>query len=240
MLYFYSKHLVEQTMCDRRRHMKNRAHYLFLWLLGLVLAFATHPVFAGYKARPWSVRARESYPASLTSEGVTIAVEPLFTDALAGRVFDKPDMVTRGIMPLAVVIFNDNEFPIEVDGLSIELIRGNDHFRTLPPDEAVYRLFKRGTSLVFQPVPTLRKADLNVDALSDFEHKFLVDRIIGPHGKGGGFIYLHISDSKNMASYLSTASVYIPNVYRRDNGSKLIFFEIGLASAVSAGSQSGN
>src|SRR5437773_11461533 len=72
-------------------------------------------VLAGYKARPWSIRPLESYPSRLTSEGVTIAVEPLFLDSLAAKVFDKNDMVTRGIMPVAILIFNENDFPVMVD-----------------------------------------------------------------------------------------------------------------------------
>jgi hypothetical protein len=67
----------------------------------LVVLAAAGSMVAAYKARPWPVRDIESYRAKLTSEGVTIAVEPLFTDELAGQAFDKSDMVTRGIMPLA-------------------------------------------------------------------------------------------------------------------------------------------
>jgi hypothetical protein len=63
--------------------------------------------FAGYNARPWRIRARDSCPARLASEGFTKAVEPLFQDSVADQVFDKDDMITSGIMPLAVAVFND-------------------------------------------------------------------------------------------------------------------------------------
>jgi hypothetical protein len=215
--------------------MNSKFHILLLGLLGMALVSTAVPIWARYKIIPWSVKARENYPASLTSEGVTIAVEPLFTDALAARVFDKPDMVTRGIMPLAILIFNDNDFPVEVDGLSIELIHESEHIRTLSANEVTYRLFRKDKSWLSKTkIPRLSRSELNEDALDDFDSKFLMEKIVAPHDKGGGFLYLHI-DSDDLVSYLSKSVVYIPNVYRRDNGARMIFFEIALDASIPPG-----
>ncbi len=216
--------------------MKKKKFFLLVSLLFAgALIWNSEPVRAGYKARPWSVRARESYPASLTSEGVTIAAEPLFTDALAARVFDKDDIVTRGIMPLALIIFNDNDYPVEVEGASIELVHDGERLRTLMPDETVYRLFnKKGKSWLIPQMPKISRSDLNADALEDFNHKFLADKLVPPHGKDAGFLYLQTGAPQDMASYLSNSTVYIPNVYRRDKGSRLVFFEIELKPALAA------
>ncbi len=218
--------------------MNTRAGFLPLLLLGIALVLVIEPTWAGYKARIWEIGARDSYPASLTSEGVTIAAEPLFTNTLAARAFDRDDIVTRGIMPLAIIIFNDNNFPVEVDGMSIELINGDDHTRTLPPNEVVYRLFRKDKTWISQPIPRLSRSELNKDALDDFDNKFLMDKTVAPHSKGGGFLYLHIRDAKDLASYLSGSVVYIPKIYRQDNGSRMIFFEIGLDAAVKAAPRS--
>jgi hypothetical protein len=210
--------------------MKTITGLFFVSIFGIALTGSTIISLAGYKARVWSPNSPESYPARLSSEGVTIALEPLFNDALAARVFDKDDIVTRGIMPLAIVIFNDNDFPIKVDALSIELIRDDDHTHTLNPKEAVNRLYKRDKIRLGQ---SLKLADEKV--LSDFDEKFLLDKVIAPHSKGGGFLYLQVFSSKDLASYLSSATVYIPNVYRQDDRSRLIFFEIGLGPALQEG-----
>jgi hypothetical protein len=210
--------------------MKTIAGLFFVSILGIAFIGSAGNSFAGYKARNWSPNSRESYPASLTSEGLTIAVEPLFSDALAARVFDKDDIVTRGIMPLAIVIFNDNDFPIEIDARSIELIRDDDHIRTLNPKEAVNRIYKKDKIQFGQ---SLKIADEK--AFSDFGEKFLMGKVIAPHSKGGGFLYLQLFSSKDPVSYLSSATVYIPNVYRQDDGSRLIFFEIDLGPALKGG-----
>jgi hypothetical protein len=195
----------------------------------------TTAAYAGYKARPWPIRPRDSYPATLTSEGVTIAVEPLFTNELAAKVFDKNDIVTRGIMPLAVVIFNDNDFAVVVDGDSIELVQGEDHFRSLPVEEVVHRLFQKRSSNIFIPrVPRVGADKDNQDALEDFSFKALRDKRVMEHDKGGGFLYLRIAGVNNVADYLSKARVYIPEVYRQDTGSRMIYFEIDLKPAVEA------
>jgi hypothetical protein len=210
--------------------MKNLPVLLLVMLLGLVLLWSSGAGIAGYKARNWSANVRESYPASLSSEGVTIVAEPLFTDALAARVFDKKDIVTRGIMPVAIVIFNDNDYPIEVDGLSIELIRDDEHYRTLTPTDAVTRVFGKDTSRLNRSIPKV----VDEDALKDFGDKFLMDKVVAPHDKGGGFLYMRIYSPEELAAYLSTAVVYIPNIYRRDDSSRLIYFEIDLKAAVSS------
>lgn len=203
-------------------------------LLGLAV-LPSAAAFAGYKARPWNLRAPDSYSAKLTSEGVTIAVEPFFRDALAAQVFDKSDMVTRGIMPLGIIIFNDNDFPVMVDGSRIELIQEDDHLRTLHPGEVVSRLFQKGSRSILTPQPIPRfpaGGKQNVDALNDFEAKFLSNKVVGPHDKGGGFLYLHLLESKDIPGYLSRSRIYIPDIYRQDRGDKLIFFEFDLKPAI--------
>jgi hypothetical protein len=216
--------------------MNKRTAFIFFCLFGIVLVRIASPVWAGYKARNWNMGTPDSYPSKLTSEGVTVAVEPFYTNALAAQVFDKNDIVTRGIMPLAVIIFNDNDFPIRVDGLSIELIRQEDHIRTLMPNEVVYRIFKKEKSWISQqiPIPQISRPGLNQDALNDFDAKFLSEKTIAPHEKGGGFLYMHPDSPENLGSYLESAIVYIPKIYRQDNGTRLIFFEIGLSAAVKA------
>jgi len=214
--------------------MAKKRKLLLASLLAVLFAWASGAVWAGYKARRWDIRARDAYPSSLTSEGVTIAAEPLFTDALAAEVFDKNDMVTRGIMPLAIVIFNDNDFPIEVDGMTAELIHESEHTRTMVPNEVVYRLFKNDKSWISRQIPRMSKSELNEDALDDFDQKFLMNPVIAPHDKGGGFLYLHVAGGKDLAAYLSKSVVYIPNIYRRDDGSRMIFFEIELNASIGA------
>jgi hypothetical protein len=212
--------------------MRKRRWLFLLGLIGIALSWFSNPSWARYKARVWNIGPRESYPASLTSEGVTIAVKPFPTDASAAQVFDRSDMITRGIMPLAIIIFNDNDFPVEIDGWSVELLHQDQRIRTMAPNEVVYRLYRKDKTWINQPMPRLSKSDLNTEALDDFDSKFLMDKTVAPHASGSGFLYLHIPDSKDSDSYLAESLIYIPRIYRTDNDSRMIFFEIELKAAV--------
>ena len=78
----------------------------------------------------------ESYASRLTSEGLAVAVVPVFTDALATKTFDK-NIVSDGIMPMAIAISNNNRFGVDVYGNSIELIVKGDHIRPVSREKTV-------------------------------------------------------------------------------------------------------
>ncbi len=217
---------------------------LQLLIVGPAVLLAGTLVFAGYKARPWKPRALESYSARQSSQGVTIALDPLFRDAMAAQVFDKNDIVSCGIMPLAVVVFNENDFAVQLNCGTIELIDGEDHLRTREPAEIVPMLFKKTGSRVPIPIPVPRNPVPRTsgsgsgqldDPMQDFDHKFLADKTIGPHSTGGGFLYFRVPQIKDLPERLSKASVYIPDVMRIDTGKALMYFEIELKPAIEAG-----
>ena len=201
------------------------------FLLVLILAAAATGM-ARYRAPAWEPGPRESYPAFLTSEGVTIAVEPLYTDRLAARAFDKDDMITRGITPFAVVVFNDNNFSVEVPGLDIELIhkdRPNIRIKTMPPNEVTWRLSQRDRTWHTQRIPRISPRDLDRNMLEDFDDKFFMNKTVAARSVSGGFLYLHLPQNEKVEDFLSGATLYIPRIFRLDNGTRMIYFEIDLA-----------
>jgi len=78
----------------------------------------------------------ESYASRLTSEGLAVAVVPVFTDALATKTFDK-NIVSDGIMPMAIAISNNNRFGVDVYGNSIELIVKGENIRPVSREKTV-------------------------------------------------------------------------------------------------------
>jgi hypothetical protein len=207
--------------------------------VGLLILVAVPAAYAAYKARPWTPRAVDTYPSRLASEGVTIAADPLFTDALAGKVFDKGDVVSRGILPVAVIISNNNDFLIEVEGGAIELILGEEQLTTLEPERVVQRLFSesREPSPIRNPIPIpvpRNTRQQNKDALTDFNYKFLRTRRVEPHATAGGFLYMPVPTIADLRAGLAGAKLYVPKIYRRDNGSEMMFFEIELKAAMDA------
>ena len=214
---------------------------LLCWLLVWISPVSS--LFAGYKARPYVPLPIESYPCRITSEGLTVAVEPMFTDALAAKAFDKKDIVARGIMPLTIVILNDNGFAVEVDGSSIELLVEGVRIRPVSPEQAIGRIFQhklhpqevRIPSPV--PIPRVEIYTSNADACGDFSRKHLGTRRIEPKSLAAGFIYLPVKTLANLREDLSGAQIYIPDLYRADTGRRMMFLEIDLGPALNAGTK---
>jgi len=212
-------------------------------LVAALLLLAALAAPAGYKARPWNPRPIESYPARLVSEGVTIAVDPLFTDALAAQVFDKPDIVARGIMPLAIIIFNSNDFPIDVEGKSIELLQQEDRIHSVDPLFAVQCIYasKPASKVPIRspiPLPKITIMKSHAEACGDFKEKsFTLLKRVEPHGTAGGFLFIQVHNAASLRKTLSESKVYIPNIYRGDNGKGLLYFEIELKPAIDAAPQ---
>ena len=202
--------------------------------MALLLGVSAGMALAGYKARRWEPGPVDSYPSRLESEGVTIAVQALYTDELAAKAFDKGDIVTRGIMPLAVIVFNGNDFPVAVESEGIELIGGGDHLRSMLPGEAVSRLFQKGKKSIWipQPVPKLpSQSTPDKDASEDFDSKFLGTRVAPAKGMACGFLFFQIP-SNDLHSYLRHSHLLIPQIYRQDDGRRLLFFDVELEASI--------
>jgi hypothetical protein len=204
---------------------------LLVWILPI-----TH-LFAGYKSKPYVPLSIESYPSRLTSEGLTVAVDPMFTDALAAKAFDKKDIVASGIMPLAIIISNSNSFAVEIDGASIELLVKGDRIRPVSPEQAVMRVFQH--TLPSQevrvpspiPFPRVTVYTSNADALDDFNKKHFGVKRIEPNSVVAAFIYVPVKVLASLPEALSEAQIYIPDLYRTDNNKRMMFLEIDLQPA---------
>jgi hypothetical protein len=156
----------------------------------------------------------------------------MFTDALAAKAFDKKDIVTNGIMPVAVVIQNDNGFAVEVEGGSIELLVKGDRIRPVSPEEAVIRIFQLRQSKHEVRVTVYKS---NTDAYDDFSRKHIGTWKIEPKSLASGFIYVPVKELTNLRVDLLEAQIYIPDLYKADTGQSMMFIEIDLKPAINAG-----
>jgi hypothetical protein len=209
-----------------------------LWLAILIAL----PVSAGYKLLHWSPQAIESYPAQQTNDKVTIAAEPLYTNALAARVFDKKDVLSRGIMPLALVIRNDNDFAVELFAESIELVLEGQRLKTLDAMQTLHKLYGR-LSLSTTPAPSGRNPPRQVplslpkvpkEAIQDFKQKFFGHKTVFPRSTEGGFLFIPIPHRGDLIALLANSKVYVPDVNPVGKGNPIMFFEFDLKPAMSA------
>ena len=107
------------------------------------------------------------------------------------------------------------------------------------PEEAVQRIFPSAPPRQVRipgpiPLPRITVSASNAAAVADFKDKYLGIKRIEANSSAAGFIYLPVERVASLRSDLAEARVYIPNLFRLDNGSPLIFFEINLKPAVDA------
>lgn len=237
----YLRQDFDMKICaGQRLGIAKRPHGATMRLIRLCLVIsllAASPALA-YKGRPFSPRPIGEYPAALASEGLTIGVSPLYSDSLAAKVFDIRDMVKRGIMPLLIIISNDNDFAVDIDGFSVELQLKGNRIAPVGPDQAVIRLFARSRTnrevRVPSPVPFPRVAVSSSDrsAYDDFGQKHLGMKRVEAKSTAWGFIYVPAGPLGKLPDSLSEARVYIPELRRVDNKHPLMFFEIDIAPAI--------
>jgi hypothetical protein len=145
-------------------------------------------VFAGYKIQPYKPLPIENYPSRLTSEGLAVAVNPMFADELAAKIFDKKDIIEPGIMPLAIVIFNSNDFAVDVEAEPIELIVIGERISSVGPEIAFRRIFQQTYRAPTEvhipspvPFPRIVITKSNAAAYDEFLYKYLDFKRIEPN-----------------------------------------------------------
>ncbi len=170
-----------------------------------------------------------------------MAIDPMFTDALAAKAFDKKDIVASGIMPVAIIISNSNGFAVDMYGETIELLVKGEHIRPISPEQAIVRIFQRSLPSqevrIPSPVPFPRIAIYrsNADAFDDFNHKHLGIKRIEPNAVAAGFVYVPVNTFANLRETLMEAQIYIPDLRRAGTRQPMMFLEIDLKPAVISG-----
>ena len=144
-------------------------------------------------------------------------------------------------MPLAIIIYNSNEFAVEVEAGPIELICKLNRIREVSPEIAFRRIFQQTSRSPQEiripspiPFPRIEITKSNAAAYDDFLYKYLGYKIIEPKSMAAGFIYLPVENVSSLRQLLIEALIYIPDLYRMDTGAALMFLEIDLKPAIDA------
>jgi hypothetical protein len=212
-----------------------------LFVIGAV--FVARPVLAGYKVKPFSTGSAKSYLAYDSHDKITIAAQPYDRPEKVLEVFDR-DPSRQNFVTVLIVVSNDSEDEIEVDGIEVELANSKLHaLHPTPTEDVVRELFypsdrRRsskgkigigGVGLGGNP----QKDFMN--ARADFLSKELGDKFIPPHSTAYGFVFY---ETPQLEAALVGGKIYIPRVRIRRSadpkqvGRELLFYEIDLKPAI--------
>jgi hypothetical protein len=207
----------------------SRAGYLSLVVMPLVLASAA---LAGYKSLKVKVDPAQSYPFHQTQSNVTIAADPYETNEKIRTAFDVKDLEKLGIVPVNIVISNEGEDLISINGEDINLLDDkNRSIQSTAPEEVVQLILNKGKapssrSRTPSPIPLPRREGLRGDAFeieTDFRNKALKEVRVAPKTTASGFLFFRLPGKETR---LSRYKIYIPEIKSLKTKQNLLFFEI--------------
>jgi len=169
-----------------------------------------------------------TYPAhdAHTDEKVTVALDPYDQS-------DKADVFSVkykeiGFLPIFVVVTNDGDQPVSLQGMKAELIT-SDRTKISPADEDdLYRRLSRptkSTSNIPLPFPRTKiKGGVKGKTLEELQDSRFAARAVEPHSSQSGFMFFDVS---GIASPLDGARFYLSGLHN-GQGNELMYFEIPL------------
>ena len=203
------------------------------WVGGVCALLLVSATFAGYKSQKVRTDPAGSYACHQKQGTLTIAADPYQTWEKLKTVFDLKELDQMGIVPIQVVLTNDGEETIVVQGSEIHLldkknrsIEGmsvNDVVRVVMGKNAPPNKSGSKSPLPF-PLPGGHRGDV-FEIETDLTKKSLGEARVTPKSTVGGFLYFRLPENQRD---LSGYKVYIPEIRQLRSGESLLFFEIDL------------
>jgi len=201
---------------------------------GFILCILLSTTYAGYKSQKAKVDPAPSYVCHVKQGLLTIAADPYQTWEKMKTVFDLKELDKMGVIPIQVIVTNDGEDTVVVDGTEIHLLDGkNRPIEGMAVDEVVRSVLGKvdptspKTSSP-SPIPFPRSSGHRGDIFdiqTDLSNKAFGEVRVAPKSTFGGFLFFRLPDQQRV---LNGYKVYVPDVKNLRSGEELLFFEIEL------------
>lgn len=172
----------------------------------------------------FSPGAASSYPTKQSNDGVTVAASAYDTEALAHNAFGKLNPYQHGVLPVLVIIQNDTDKAMRLDGLQAEYIGlDRERIEATPPADVQYvgAAPKRPQPNMGSPIPpgVFKKKN----PLNEWEivGRAFAARMLPPHESVYGFFYFQ-------ARHRPGAKLYLTGITEASTGKGLLYYEIPL------------
>jgi hypothetical protein len=176
-----------------------------------------------------------SYPAHdhHAKENVTVGLDP-YDDPAKAKIFTI-NYRDNDLLPILLVITNDSDEPIELSGMTAELVTA-DRAKLHPAteDDILRRITHPSASGARVPVPfpTKRvKGGMNSKELDEIQSAEFKAKAVEPRSSQAGFLFFDVSDLSNP---LAGAHLYLTGV-RDSSGHELMYFDVELGKTVGSG-----
>lgn len=197
-------------------------------LVALAIAMiCVSPLPAKYKIKEIKVKPAREYPAHQDFQKITIAADPCDTEEKTIELFDTDKLHKKQIMPVLLVIENNNDFAIRLHEKGIFFVASDD--TNFPAMSYVDVLLHISMRKPLTSISTRREVLIhsvgNKEMVMDFEHKAFGEKLIAPHSSDYGVVFFPLPEEEDLAG----TRLYLPGVYNVTEDEEMMFFEFELA-----------
>ncbi len=199
------------------------------WLLVLtvsIAAAAADPADDEKDKSKFTARPASEYPYRQTSEKVTIAAQPFETDAETSQAFGKVNPFRLGILPVLVVIQNDSQDAIRVDGMKfVYVLPDRTRIEATPAPDLQYIHGAKPPKQVNKPLGGIGMGRRPKNPLAEWEieGRAFAAKMVPAGQTASGFVYFQTEVNS------AAASVYISGLADPVTGKELYYFEIPMS-----------
>jgi hypothetical protein len=192
----------------------------------LALLMSIAAAFAADKPSAFKPGPADSFAQHQTNNKVTMGVDPYVIGDKIKVAFGKVDPYQYGILPVLVVIQNDGDVAIKLDGLAAEYVGPNgDRVQATPAKDVRYAKAPNRPSVIGGPAGAAPKILGKKNPLDEWEiegHAFAA-QMLPPGQSASGFMYFETGLQRG-------ATIYIRGMTEASTGKELLFFELPLNS----------
>ena len=180
-------------------------------------------LLAGYKAKEIKVQPALEYDARQDFQNIVISAYPSETKGKTLELFDTDKLHEKGVLPVLIVVENNNDFAVRIHEEDIVLVGGEEgHASTIPYSEVLLHItLKEGRSSYSTRPEMLIKKKVDRKMVIDFEHKAFGEKLIAPNSSDYGVVFFWLPKGGNLAGM----RLYFPEVFNLTKGESLVFFE---------------
>lgn len=189
-----------------------------------VVALSVGMAEAKYKARPLPLRSALEYVAHQDFQKVVIGAFPATTAEDTERLFDTDKVYEKRFLPVLLIIENNNDFPIRIDGSDVYLTEG-DGSKQAPVSflDVLLKIGKEKPRSNYSSKEELVRKAVKREVFEDFQGKAFLQRTIEPGQSGHGVVFFKVPYGG-----MEGATLYFPEVINVRDQEALIFFEFEL------------
>jgi hypothetical protein len=172
-----------------------------------------------------------SYARRQSGEGITVGVEVFRGRDKIKQAFPKADLEKFGIVPVLVVIANDNDHVVHLDRLQVELITSDrQQIKPTPAEEVLLPPRVQRPELTPRPSPIPGIGRGNRSGRRPNEEAEVVERefvapVLAARSNANGFFYFRLGKGPDR---LTGAKLYLGGMRNAQTGREVLYFEIPL------------